>query len=426
MPSSRLVYAIDYGTTNTLLAAADADRLHDPIPLDPFGKDQTVLRSILFFPSMHKVHYGADAIRQYIESGGQGRLIRSIKKQLPIRSFIGTWIDERPVNLEDLIGYFLKEVRERANKHFGVDVDSAVIGRPARFAAEDIDDSFAQYRLEEAARRAGFKHIEFCPEPVAAACEFRSRLTEPRTVLVGDFGGGTSDFTVIRMSREPFQPADVLSIGGVSVAGDALEGAMMRDKIAGYFGADVKYKVPFGTNVMHMPTHLMEKICSPADISLLTKRDMKEFLERVKQWALSAEDRKKMDWLFCLIDDQLGFDVFEKIERTKCGLSDAEAAEFLYEHPVINIREKISRREFEEAVGTRLDKIIASLDETVRNAGLKFADIDVVCCTGGTAKVPAIQKALEKRFGGDKIQQHNHFHSVVKGLAERAQTLARS
>jgi hypothetical chaperone protein len=416
-------YAIDFGTTNSLLAAADEGRLFDPIPLDPEAKDPTVLRSLLYFPSMSRCFYGAAAIRQYLEHPGEGRLIRSIKKHLPIKSFVGTWIDDRPANLEDLIAFFLGEMRRRANEHFGQDVTRAVIGRPARFAPDEADDRFAQFRLEQAARKAGFTEIDFCPEPIAAACEFRSQLNEPKTVLVGDFGGGTSDFTVMRMSRGPFRDSDVLSMGGVALAGDALDGTLMRHRLSHHFGSDVTYSVPFGTNVLKMPGHLMEKICSPADISVLGKRDIIEFLRNVQKWVLSPADREKMDRFFCLVEEQLGFPLFEEIEKTKRLLSEAESVRFNYEHPRIRITEEIPRREFEGYSRGAVSAILGSLDGTLREAGLKPEQVDVVCCTGGTARVPAIHQGLVQRFGAGKIQEHNRFHSVVKGLAVRAAEL---
>lgn len=419
-----LVYAIDFGTSNSLLAAAEpGGKIHPPIALDPHAPDPSVLRSILYFPTMHQVFYGAEAIRKFIDNDGKGRLIRSIKKQLPARSFIGTWIDDRPVNLEDLIGYFLKEVRKRANAHFGEDVESVVLGRPARFSDVDIDDSFAQYRLEQAARIAGFKHIAFCPEPVAAAHEFRLGMTEPKLVLVADFGGGTSDYTIVRLSRDAFRDADVLAIGGVALAGDALDGSVMRQRISRHFGASVEYRVPFGSNVLRMPAHLIDKICSPSDISLLTKRDAIEFLQRVRQWALGPDDRRRMDALFCLIEDQLGFSVFEAIEGAKRALSTAGAAPFVFEHGLVDIREILARKDFEDAIHAPLTRICDALDDTVKRAGIRFEDVDIVCCTGGTAKVPAIQRELVKRFGAAKVLEHNHFHSVVRGLAERARAL---
>src|SRR3990167_1234079 len=152
-------------------------------------------------------------------------------------------------------------MRRRANAHFQKDVDSVLLGRPAKFSADETEDKLAESRLEKAAHLAGFKHVAFGPEPIAAAHEFKSTLTDAKIVLVRDFGGGTSDFTVVRVGKEKFRKADVLSLGGVSVAGDALDGAIMRVRIAAHFGADVKYQAPFGSNVLTMPLHLMEKIC---------------------------------------------------------------------------------------------------------------------------------------------------------------------
>ncbi|MEW6057723.1 MAG: Hsp70 family protein [Bdellovibrionota bacterium] len=421
--SSRLIYAIDFGTSNSLLAAATSAGQVAPIVLDDQADDPTILRSILYFPNMKECFYGKTAIDEFSRRDTTGRLVRSIKKYLPLRSFNGTYIGNRPLSLEDIIGAFLGEMRRRANRHFNADVDRVVLGRPARFAKEDADDSFAQCRLERAARAAGFNHIEFCPEPLAAAFDFRRQLTQAKTVLVADFGGGTSDFTVIRIRREGYDQSDVLSIGGVSIAGDALDGAVMRGSIARHFGSDVSYKVPFGSNVLKMPRDLIEKICSPADVSLLRESDTMEFLKNVKTWSLGSSDQKKMDRLFCLIEDQLGFQVFEEIERSKRRLSESEKTRFFFDYPGIEVEEQFTRRGFEALIAEKTDEIVRALDETVKSSGLSYSQIDLVCCTGGTAKIPVLRKALEARFGVEKLQQYDNFHSIVQGLSARAHQL---
>ncbi len=419
-----LVYAIDFGTSNSLLAAANSQDIFSPIPLDPQARDPSILRSVLYFPHRNECFFGSQAIREFTHQDMEGRLIRSIKKFLPIRSFIGTWIGNRPMNLEDIIGIFLKEMRKRANEHFKEDVETVVLGRPARFSADDSEDQFAEYRLEKAAKLAGFKYVDFCPEPVAAAREFRTQLTEPQIVLIADFGGGTSDYTILRMTQNPFQNSDVLAIGGVSVAGDALDGSLMRHRISPHFGSKVQYQVPFGSNILKMPAHLMEKICSPPEISLLRKPDTFEFFQNVQKWSLSPQDRNQMDHLFLLIEEQLGFQVFEEIEKTKCRLTESDHTEFSFQYPALEIRELIKRSEYNSYVEDRVQRILKSLDETVKKAQIRYEDINLICCTGGTAKVPIIQEALIQRFGKEKILQHNHFHSVVKGLSERAKELA--
>lgn len=418
-----LVYAIDFGTSNSLLAAADSQRIYSPIALDEDSPEKSIMRSVLYLPHMNQCFYGARAIKEFIHHDMEGRFIRSIKKFLPVRSFIGTYVEDRPLNLEDIIALFLKEMRTRANRHFDQDVTHVVLGRPARFSAVDEDDQHAQYRLEKAARLAGFKEIEFLPEPVAAAREFRTQARGSKIALIADFGGGTSDYTIIRLSEEPFQPSDVLAIGGVSLAGDSLDGSVMRHRIAKNFGADVEYRVPFGSNILTMPRNLMERICSPADISLLRKRDTMEFFKNVQQWSIGGEDRERMDRLFTLINDQLGFSIFEEIEGTKRRLSETSETEFKFNYPELSLREKVKRTEFDHYISDKVDPIIAALDETVKKTQLRFEDIDVICCTGGTAKVPAIRERLIERFGASKLREHNIFHSVVQGLTERAKEL---
>lgn len=419
-----MIYAIDFGTSNSLLGAAETKSLHhSPIELDPNAKDPTILRSILFFPTRSECYFGTDAIREYVKHGQSetgGRLIRSIKKFLPMQSFIGTTIGEKQVGLEEIIGTFLGEMRKRANEHFKQDVTSVVLGRPARFSDDESADRLAQDRLEKAARLGGFKDIQFCPEPVAAAYEFKSTLSSEKTVLVADFGGGTSDFTVIKLGPQAFQKSDVLSIGGLSVAGDAFDGLLMRKSIAKHFGSEVQFKVPFGSNILNIPSHLMDKICSPADISVLRRRDTIEFFKNVKQWSLGGTDRAKMDSLFTLINEQMGFDLFEEIERTKKALGQKSNEKFAYHKLDIDIDEPISRPDFQGYTAAAVDKIFAVMDQTIQDAGLSFPQIDLVCATGGTAKIPALAAGLESRFGSTKVLQHNHFHSIVHGLVQVA------
>jgi hypothetical chaperone protein len=419
------IYAVDFGTSNSLLAAASADETCAPIPLDDEAGDPTVLRSLLFF-ERNEFSCGSRAVRDFVANGMQGRFIRSIKKYLPDRSFSGTQIGARVVTLEDLIGRLLREMREKANRHFGVEVDRVVMGRPAKFSLDPNDDRFAEERLGRAAQAAGFREVHFCPEPIAAAHDFRLSLDRPTTVLVADFGGGTSDYTIVRMDRDGFSPSDVLSLGGVSVAGDALDGSLMRSKIARHFGSEVTYRVPLGGNLLTMPRPIVEKLCSPADMTVLQHRDVLAFLRDVRAWSLGPGDRQKMDQLLTLVEDSLAFQVFDEIEQTKCALSDATGTEFFFDYPSMNVREWVTRDDFENGSSREVGAVLRSLDQTVKEAGLSFDQVDAVCCTGGTAKVPRIARAIEERFGRGKVRQLRSFHSVVQGLAERARQIARA
>jgi len=419
------VYAIDFGTSNSLLAAANGEASCPPVPIDDGASDPSVLRTLLFF-GKDEFSCGSRAIDHFVEGGMQGRLIRSIKKFLPYRSFSGTQIGHRLVSIEELVGRFLRVMRERANRYFGADVDQVVLGRPAKFSLDAEDDKLAEGRLERAAKIAGFREVSFCPEPVAAAQDFQVDLEEPKIVLVADFGGGTSDYTIVRMRPDGFDAGDVLALGGLSIAGDALDGSLMRTKIARHFGAEVTYRVPLGSNTLTMPKGIMEKLCSPADMTVLQHRDVLNFLRDVKSWSLGIDDRLRMDHLLCLVEDSLAFSLFESIERTKCALSSADEAEFRFEYPSIDLYETVARRDFESGSAREVKAILGSLDSTVAAAGLDFNEIDVVCCTGGTARVPQIARGIEHRFGQGKVKELRAFHSVVQGLAEHARRMARA
>ncbi|MGE3973349.1 MAG: Hsp70 family protein [Bdellovibrionales bacterium] len=418
-----MIYAIDYGTSNSLLAAVKDGKSVDPIPLDRDNADPTVFRSLMFFPNEGGAVFGKAAIRAYDEKRAEGRLFRSVKKFLPIQSFRGTMMGSDFYELSELIGRFLREMKSRADTYFDQNVDSVILGRPARFSLNDEDDRLAQERLERAARFAGFKHIEFYPEPLAAAHEFRKHLTEEKMVLVVDLGGGTSDFTVLKLGPKPFKPSDVLAVGGTPVAGDALDSSIMTGKIAPYFGSEAKYRLPLSSNILTMPADIKYKLGSPPDIALMTKVEVMSFLKSVQKAALNDTDKQKIDRLFTLIEDNLGFRIYESIETLKRDVCQGLKAIFDFPYPDIEIKTEFTPDEFHQMSAANIAKIFASMDETVKAAGVENSDIDLVCCTGGTAKVPEITRGLEARFGKATIEQFKNFHSVIQGLAEKAKSL---
>jgi hypothetical chaperone protein len=417
------LYAIDFGTSNSLLCGVTARAVDAPLALDPHASDPSVFRSILFFSESSEQYFGAEALERYVAEGMHGRFLRSLKRFLPMPSFEETRIGSKAVRLEELIGVFLREMRKRANQHYGTDVRRALFGRPARFSESDENDALAQDRLEAAANFAGFDEVHFCPEPIAAAYDFRNLLTEPKLVLVADFGGGTSDFTVTRLVPGETE-AEVLAMGGVSVAGDAFDGSIMRHKVSRHLGSQVKYKVPFGSNVLSMPRPLMESLCSPAETCLLAQRDIMTFLRDIKSGSLGPDDKQHIEQLLCLVEDSLGFQIFETIEHTKRELSDHERTDFVFDYPGIDIKEPILRTEFETFSSPQVETILSSLDRTLSESGMTASDIDLVCCTGGTARVASLASGIQQRFGPEKLVRLRSLHSVIQGLGQRARAFA--
>ncbi len=419
------VYAIDFGTSNSLLAAANADRTFAPIPLDPDAPDPTVLRSALYFASLDDAAFGTAAIRALVANGFRGRLIRSIKRHLPSKAFSKTRIGYRNVALEDLVGAFLRAMRERANRHFGVDVRRAVVGRPARFSNDASEDELAEQRLHRAALRAGFEDVTFCAEPVAAAYDFATDLESPRLVLVADLGGGTSDFTIVRMGAGSFAPEHVRAVGGVAVAGDAIDGALVRGVVAPYFGSHARYRVPMGTNALEMPSALIQILSTPADLTILDRDKIAEQLRGIRAGLLDDASHPALDRFVALVEDGLGFTLYDAVEAAKRRLSDDRATEIAVDEPDIAFRAPVTRDDLQRVAIPPLDAITGSLARTLEIASVEPGDIEILCLTGGTSRMPLVANALAGALPNAEVRRLQSFHSVVAGLAVRARDEAR-
>jgi hypothetical chaperone protein len=414
------IFAIDFGTSNTLVAAATQKGVLPPVNLDPASEDPTILKTVFYSPDPGEWYFGQEAIDHYTLRAGDGRFFRSVKKFLPEPAFTGTAVHGKFFPIHELIGIFLREVRNRANSFYGTDVQSVMLGRPAVFGESGDEDSIAEQRLKKAAEYAGFRNIFFCPEPVAAAYDFRHQLTEERTVLIADFGGGTSDFTVLKMGPRPFSDKDIMATFGVSIAGDRFDGSLMKHQIAKHFGSELTFKQPKSDTVLRIPLRLLSYLTSPADISFLSKTETMSYLKEAQKYASDPAQAQKLERLFTLVEEHLGYKLYKAIERTKINLTKNTTDQFEFLHPGIDLHESIAAADFISGSEDVVEKIVVALDKTLRMASAKPTDIDIVCCTGGTAKIPAINRELERRFGVEKLHQYQNFHSVIKGLAERA------
>ncbi len=419
------IFAIDFGTSNSLLAAAAPGRVFDPAPLDPDASDPTVLRSALYFASLEESAFGVAAIKALVANGFRGRLIRSIKRHLPSRSFTATRIGHQSLTIEQLIGALLRVMRERACAHFEVDVKRAVLGRPARFSNDAGEDALAEERLGRAAQLAGFTEVSFCPEPVAAAYDFAADLSEPRVVLVADLGGGTSDFTLVRMGAHGFSPSDVLAVSGVAVAGDAIDGGLVRKAVAPELGGRAQYRVPFGSNVMPMPSDLIEMLCSPADLTLVDRKTVLRRLTGIRAGTVDPADQLKLDKFFTIVDDGVGFELYESVEGAKRRMSDEESTLLSLDYPTAELSLQVTRDELEQGASQPIDRIMRALDATLSTAGLSHAEVEIVCLTGGTSRMPIVERELRARLPNAAIRRLQSFHSVVHGLARHAEQLVR-
>lgn len=411
-------HAVDFGTSNSLLSFISSEGKICSVPLDLNSK--VVLRSLLYTPEKNLWYFGEEAINEYVVRDGEGRFFRSIKKFLPEPNYSGTSVFNRNMSISDLVAIFLKEMRVRANRFTGIETNRIVLGRPALYSLDLEHDKLAQDRMEAAALLAGYKEVIFCPEPIAAGLDYSSAPNDEKIVLIADFGGGTSDFTLMKTGKVHYNQDNILGISGVFKAGDALDSDLMRDFIAPNFGSNYEYQLPGSSNILKFPRNLLKKICSPAHITHLREKDTWEFLQHINKFALSVEDKKKMENLFNLVECQLGFPLFNEIEKTKIKLTRQPNVDFQFRQFGIDIHEVISKSAFNTSVTPTISEIMETMLDVFKQSGLSSQDVDQVVLTGGTSQFPLIQEALEKTFSKSKMSDHDIYHSVVNGLARFA------
>lgn len=414
------ILAIDFGTSHSLVGALHGKNRIEALAIEPGQPDSSIMRTLLYFPHADKCFYGSEALSKYTEYEMEGRLFRSFKSHLPNRNYIGTIIDNRILTLETIIGLFLLELKKRAEKQLGTTVTKAMIGKPARYSMDDVADEFALYRMRKAAEFAGFKEVSFVPEPLAAALDFKRQINEEKVILIGDFGGGTSDFTIMKITQDKFKKSDVLGVDGCPIAGDSLDALFMQNRLNTGFGANVRYRMPLSENLLTMPASVMERLNKPSHIVHLKEKETYEFIKEVKKCALDKKDKEKIDRLFILIEDQQIFPFFEEIEKTKKTLSAKNTSKFSFQYPDLETEEIFSSVEFQNWAENFKKNIFEALKRCFAQAQISYSEIDHIFLTGGTAQVPFIQEEFKKIFGSEKLQSKNFYHSVLSGLIESA------
>lgn len=414
----QIVFGIDFGTTNSALSVYRNGAV-EVVGVDGNDRAGELMRSVLYFNEENEIHAGQEAIRQYVNDGASGRFMQSIKTFLPNTSFDSTEVFGKRYAIEDLVAIILGKIKAKGEAHVGCTVESVVLGRPVVFSADPAKDAVAEQRLEKAARKAGFKRIWFQYEPVAAALAFEDTLQDgqERIVFIGDFGGGTSDFSVIRVKGGAFGRSDrrndVLSLGGVYVAGDKFDSQIMWDKVAHHFGRHASYKTLGKDEWVTVPKSIVYTLCQWHRIPLLRARRTREHIRVIKG---TTDDRRAIEHLENIIDDNYGFFLFQAIEQAKCELSDQTQTLIRFTERDLNISEALGKDEFEAMNRENFRQIAECVDDVVARSGLLPAQMDTVFLTGGTSRIPHIQALFAERFGQDKLEKRDAFTSVVHGL----------
>jgi hypothetical chaperone protein len=397
---------IDFGTTNSAIGIADERGDVQLVPL----AGASYWRTVLYFEPGGGLSAGAPAIARYLETEGEGRLVQSIKSHLASASFKSTSIFGRRWMLDDMIAAYVRQLRAAAPFDLG---NRCVIGRPVRYwgADDDVEDARAVERMKSALAKAGFDEVVFEYEPVGAAARYAAMLDHEELIVVADYGGGTTDFSVIRVGP---RRAQVLATGGIGVSGDAFDARVIDAIVAPALGRGSKYRDEMGGEAP-VPAWIYGHLRRWHLLSFLKEESTQRLLERVVRGAVEPA---RVNRLASIVEDDLGLNLHRAVEGAKVRLSKRD--DDRVELPAITLDLPIARAGFDDWIGEDLAAIDRVLDDVLVRAGVEPSAVDRVFATGGSSLVPAVRGRLIARFGEDKLVGGEELTSVAWGLAARA------
>lgn len=413
---------IDFGTTNTVVAIAGADGEAVILRFDAPTGELTAFRSTLSFQLQHAgddrpperiVQAGPWAIDAYVEDALETRFIQSFKSFAASAAFTDTVIDNRRYKFEDLLSAFLLRLRHHGGEGMANLPPRVIVGRPVTFAGGAPDEQLALKRYETAFSRLGFSDIRYAYEPVGAAFFFARTLKTDANVLVADFGGGTSDFSIVRFEQSPEGlRSTALARSGVGMAGDAFDYRIIDHLVSPELGKGGLYRT-FG-KALPIPQRYYAAFARWDQLALLrASKDMRD----IRALARTAMEPEKLDRLIEILDDNHGYALYQAVSSLKMDLSLHEEATFSFVAGSVRIGRSVTRTQFEGWIAPELAAIKDAVDEAMDRSGLASDQIDRIFLTGGTSFVPAVRDIFHRQFGPERIETGGEFESIASGLA---------
>ena len=350
---------------------------------------------------------GPAAIELYLDDPHDTRLMMSLKSYLAQASFTETRIYNRPFTLESLIGLFLRSILPEHTP-----ATTLVAGRPVRFAGDRADDALGERRLRHSYAQAGWPDIDTALEPEAAGYRFARALTAPTTVLIGDFGGGTSDFSIIRFEPGSARPVVPLGHAGIGIAGDSFDYRIVDAVISPLLGKNTTY-APAGQS-LPVPPEWFSSFARWHRLSLMSAPRTLRDIEAVMR---TAEHPDRLAGLLTVLREGLGYELYRAVSAAKATLSNQPEATLHFDHTGLHIEQTITRDAFETWIAPDLHRIGGTIDAALHEASLSPDAIDKVFLTGGTSLVPAVRSLFTARFGAGGVSGGGEFVSVAEGLA---------
>ncbi len=411
---------LDFGTTNTVMALSDSGKDSHSMRFTSSAGTADSMRTALSFmkdrtmgaAALH-VEAGHAAIQQFIDNPGDCRFLQSIKTFAASSLFQGTLVFAKRQSFEDLMEVFLRKLKSYAGDEWPSDISSVIAGRPVRFAGANPDEALALARYNDALTRAGFPEIHYVYEPVAAAYYFAQSLKKDANVLVADFGGGTTDYSLIRFETHGGKlSATPIGHSGVGVAGDHFDFRMIDNLVSPEIGKGSKFKS--FDKVLDVPGGYYVNFGRWNQLSIF--KTTKEFAD-LKSLVRSALEPEKLEMFVELVEHDEGYPLYQAISATKMALSSQEEAEFNFSPLGKAGRKTVKRSDFDHWISDDLAKIEGALDEVLEKTQTAPDAIDKVFLTGGTSFVPAVRQLFTRRFDADKIETGGELLSIAHGLA---------
>lgn len=410
-----LACGLDFGTSNSTFGLVDANGTPRLLGLED-GK-QTI-PSVLFFGfEDDTLYFGRGAVAEYV-TGAEGRLMRSLKSVLGT-SLIGdtTRVKGKRYDFIEILGIFIAELKRRAERELG-ELDTVVVGRPVHFVDDDaVADAAAQAQLESAVRAQGFKHIDFQFEPIAAALDYERQVRSEKLALIVDLGGGTSDFSVVRVSPERAKlvdrGSDILATAGVHVGGTDFDRLLSMAKVMPELGLgsetkDGKRYLPVAPYYDLSTWHRINRLYTAQQL-----RDLRGTRNE-------AREPELVETMIELIEDRLGHKLVGVVEAAKIALSNADTTRFEFAVRDRLVETTMSINDLTAALDSSVRRIESTIEETLRRAGVTAGDIDSLILTGGSTQVPVIASRLTALFPEADLVRTDVLGSVGLGLALEA------
>ena len=408
---------LDFGTSNSALGV-----LRGGVPtLAPVEDASTLIPSAIFFDFEHRgrVLFGRQAIETYIGEH-EGRLMRALKTILgsPLIDE-ATAVGSRRIKLTEVVELFVRHLKKRAEEFAGHEITQVVHGRPVRFVdGDDAADAKAQSVLEGIAHRVGFRDVIFEYEPIAAAYNYEETATREELVVVADIGGGTSDFSVIRIGPERRgrgdRRDDVLANAGARIGGTDFDTRLNLDAVMPLLGLGTQLT----TKDLPMPKAIYYELATWATINFAynfkTEREARDLLAQAREPA-------RVSRLLKTIRRHLGHRIAFAVEDAKIALSENEAAALPLDFLEVGLIANATQSGFENAIADKMTKLTEIATLCITRAGIKPDAVQTIFYTGGSSRVPAVRKAIAKAAPLADPAAGSDFLSVALGLTRAAQ-----